>query len=91
MAAAFPNARCIRVGKVVEWRRVQGPDGVEDWEPRVYSRPLVRQMLLDDDQRRYHIKNVQDVDGCLASVLSEEELAQVRETVGFDDGFAKDA
>lgn len=90
IAAAFPNARCIRVGEVVEWHPVQGMNGVKAWKPRLLSRLLVRQLLLGDDQWRCRVKGVQDVDGCLASVLREEELAKVRETVGFEDGVPQD-
>lgn len=75
MASAYPNARCIRVGEVVEWRRVTG---AEDWRPRVVSRPLVRQLLMDRARNpKSPVMDVQDVDGCLASVFTEDEFAEV--------------
>lgn len=74
---AFPSIVCFRMGETVEWSRDDGSS--EHWKPRIIDRPLVRELLL-----RGHVRNIDDVDGCLLSASWENDLtSDARARLGY--------
>ncbi|KIP09318.1 hypothetical protein PHLGIDRAFT_333026 [Phlebiopsis gigantea 11061_1 CR5-6] len=63
--AIFPHATRFRMANIIEWRRDPG----QTWVPRVLSRPAARELLFRRDMR-----DVSDIDGCLRSLLRDDEL-----------------
>ena len=61
----FPNVQQFRMADIIEWRRDPG----QAWVPHVLSRPAARELLFRRD-----VRDISDVDGCLRSLLRDDEL-----------------